>query len=218
MIHPSTKLAYLSDDIGYGVVATATIPVGTIVYVKDALEIVIDKQHALLRDPHYRDVIEKYSYTEADDCRVLSWDIAKYVNHSCASNTLSTGYGFEIAVRDIQTGEQITDDYGMLNIERQMACLCGEHHCRHVIGVNDFHHHAKHWDARVKSALAKLPDVEQPLAHYLDHETRQSLEKYLDQKETYISVLKLQRPSARKHEQLESFDLSEIVQLANQPV
>ena len=35
MIHPATELRWVGSSIGYGVFATAVIPRGTIVYVKD---------------------------------------------------------------------------------------------------------------------------------------------------------------------------------------
>jgi hypothetical protein len=39
MIHPHTCIRYVNPQIGYGVFATAFIPKGTIVYVKDDLEL-----------------------------------------------------------------------------------------------------------------------------------------------------------------------------------
>ena len=41
MLHPDTELRVVSADIGFGVFATALIPKGTIVYIKDPLEIEI---------------------------------------------------------------------------------------------------------------------------------------------------------------------------------
>ena len=116
MLHPDTQLGVVSAEIGYGVFATALIPKGTIVYIKDPLEIEIGDDDPRLRDPEMLRIIERYSYIEPGGTRVLSWDLAKYMNHSCDPNSISTGYGFEIAARDIQKGEQITDEYGLLNI------------------------------------------------------------------------------------------------------
>ena len=33
------------------------------------------------------------------------------MNHDDQANTLTTGYGFEVAVRDVDEGEELTDDY-----------------------------------------------------------------------------------------------------------
>jgi hypothetical protein len=183
---------HINDEVGYGVVATAFIPVGTITYVKDDMEVVLDANHRLHSDARYQHLINKFSYTEADGTKVLSWDIAKYINHSCHYNTLSTGYGFEIAIRDIHAGEQITDDYGMFNIESEMHCLCGADGCRQVIGSNEFIVNCAEWDSQVRQALSRLESVPQPLLDYLDAVTLADLKSYLVNDQHYRPVSSLQ--------------------------
>ena len=107
MIHPNTELKYISDAIGYGVFATEFIPEGTIVYMIDGLEQIIKPSEYAEHCPDIRSVIDKYAYIDEKGNRIVSWDFAKYVNHCCNCNTISTGYGFEIAIRDIQKGEEI---------------------------------------------------------------------------------------------------------------
>lgn len=172
MIHPATELRYISPSIGFGVFATALIPQGTIVYVQDALEIVLPADHPLLTADIYQPILDKYSTVEKDGSRLLSWDIARYVNHSCQSNALSTGYGFEIAVRDIQPGEEITDDYGLFNLPYDMPCACGHPACRGSVRPSDFTTLIQQWDTHLNAALAKLNSLEQPLWRYLDEETQ----------------------------------------------
>ena len=99
MIHPHTCVQYIDDRVGSGVLATAFIPVGTIVYVQDGLDIVITPDSPLLQIPQLRTEIDRYAIIEPPGGqRVISWDYAKYMNHCCHSNTLSSGYGFEIAL------------------------------------------------------------------------------------------------------------------------
>ncbi|MEX0823486.1 MAG: SET domain-containing protein-lysine N-methyltransferase, partial [Balneolaceae bacterium] len=98
MIHPHTELRFVNQKKGRGVFATRFILKGTITYVKDELEIEIPPDDPRLADPAYRDIIETYSYIDRDGTMVISWDHAKYVNHCCQCNTMSTGYGFEIAI------------------------------------------------------------------------------------------------------------------------
>lgn len=172
MIHPATELRFISPSIGFGVFATASIPQGTIVYVQDALEIVLPADHPLLTADIYQPILDKYSTVEKDGSRILSWDIARYVNHSCQSNALSTGYGFEVAVRDIQPGEEITDDYGQFNLPYDMPCACGHPNCRSSIRPSDFTALVQQWDAQLNAALTKLHVVDQPLWRYLDKETQ----------------------------------------------
>lgn len=168
MIHPSTELRYISPSIGFGVFATALIPQGTLVYVQDALEIVLPADHPLLTADIYQPILDKYTTVEKDGSRLLSWDIARYVNHSCQSNSLSAGYGFEITVRHIQPGEEITDDYGLFNLPYDMPCACGHPECRHSIRPSDFDHLIQQWDTQLQAALTQLVPLEQPLWRYLD--------------------------------------------------
>lgn len=109
------------------------IPKGTLTYVKDELEIVIEPDDKRLSDPKYSNIIDTYSFIDRDGKRNLSWDHAKYVNHCCQCNSISTGYGFEIAIRDIPDGEEITDEYSMFNFPSRMQLDCDKFPCRKLI-------------------------------------------------------------------------------------
>lgn len=191
MIHPNTTLKYINDTVGYGVFATDFIPVGTIVYIKDSLELVVTPTDYLLYSTDMQDVIEKYSYIDEKGNRIISWDFAKYVNHCCNCNTISTGYGFEIAIRDIQAGEQITDEYGIFNLEKEMTLLCGKPGCRKVIKPSDFDDYYQDWDEKIKAALPILFEVEQPLLPLLEEATRHELDQFFVAPESYKSVYSL---------------------------
>jgi uncharacterized protein len=192
MIHPDTELRTVSPEVGFGVFATRYLPAGTIVYALDKLELVVAPVDPILRDGRYAPAIEKYSYTDPAGDRVISWDLAKYVNHSCDANSLSTGYGFEIAVRDITAGEEITDDYGMLNLREPMPCLCGQHACRGVIRPDDFATQSSRWDRLVRPALGKVQQVPQPLWGLLEEHVAEAVEGFLRTGSGYRSVRKLQ--------------------------
>lgn len=191
MIHPNTTLKYINESVGYGVFATQLIPKGTIVYIKDSLEIMVSPMDYLLFSPEMQEVIEKYSYIDERGNRIVSWDFAKYVNHCCDCNTISTGYGFELAIRDIQPGEQITDEYGIFNLEKEMYLQCGKESCRKVIRPSDFDEFYQDWDVKIRGALPKLYQVEQPLLPLLDEATRQELDQYFIAPERYKSVYSL---------------------------
>lgn len=191
MIHPKTELRHISDTVGYGVFATDLIPEGTIVYVKDSLEIVVSPTDYLLHSEDVQDIIEKYSYIDQSGNRIVSWDFAKYVNHCCSCNTISTGYGFEIAIRDIEAGEQITDEYGIFNLEYEMTLICGKPGCRKVIKPSDFDNYYEDWDRKVKRSIPKLFKVDQPLMPFIDLETRQELDVFYKSPESYKSVYSL---------------------------
>lgn len=188
MIHPQTELKFINEAIGYGVFAKVDIPEGTIVYVKDSMELCISPTDFLLHSLEMQEMIEKYSYIDEKGHRIVSWDFAKYVNHCCHCNTISTGYGFEIAIRDIKAGEQITDEYGIFNIDRPMVVDCGANGCRKVIQPDDFDRYYKKWDEQIRSSLMKLFSVEQPLMNFLEEETRGALDAYYQDNTRYKSV------------------------------
>lgn len=199
MIHPDTELKLVSPVIGYGVFATRPIPAGTIVYVRDALELAVAPDSDWVSNPLYRPIVEKYAYIDPTGDRIISWDIAKYVNHSCNANTLSTGYGFEIAVRDIAAGEEMTDDYGLFNVDHAFACSCGSEHCRGQIRATDVDTRAARFDEQVRRAMAEFNRVDQPLLGYVDARTHGEVMRYLHGQSRIWSVRKLKvRAAARR--------------------
>ncbi len=188
MMHPDVELRHVSAEIGYGVFATRCIPAGTIVYVKDAMEIEVPPGSRLLDDPMLGPVIDKYSYTDHRGHRVLSWDIAKYVNHSNDCNTISTGYGFEIALRDIQPDEEVTDEYGIFNLAAPMPIYGEGAAGRTAVLPDDLDNFHAVWDERIKPAMALIHAVPQPLMSLLDRDTHAALMTYLNTGEGYRSV------------------------------
>ncbi len=194
MMHPQTQVRFISDEMGCGVFATAFIPKGTIVYVKDELELEISPEAYAELEPVLQNRVEKYSYIDEKGARIVSWDHAKYVNHCCQCNSISTGYGFEIAIRDIMPGEEVTDEYGLFNMEASMQLYCNQPGCRGCVSAEDFPVHGPKWDEKAKSGLALLRSVDQPLLPLVDPETRIALDAYLDGKGIYRSVFSLQKP------------------------
>lgn len=192
MIHPDILLKYINDDMGYGVFATKEIPKGTIVYVQDFLEIIVPLESSLANNAVYHEILDKYAYVNSNGEHVLSWDFARYINHSCNPNSISTGYGFEVAVRDIQPGEEITDDYGLFNMRGVMSCGCASDACRKHISAGDFEIHDERWDTMAREAIHFINSVEQPLLHFLDRETHNNLFTYINTGENYHPVRQLE--------------------------
>lgn len=188
MIHPHTKLDFVSESVGYGVFATQFIPKGTIVYVKDDLEVIVTPDSMLLKDEKYRKVIDTYSYRDESGNYILSWDIAKYVNHCCEANSISTGYGFEIATRDIQSGEQITDEYGLLNIEEDIPLTCEHCTCRGKVSNMDYLKYLPEWDLKAKEAVKLIRKVKQPLWEYVDDSTQEEVMRYVKSKRFFTGL------------------------------
>ncbi len=198
MIHPCTRLQYINDEIGYGVFATELIPMGSITYVKDSLELEIAPQDFHKYSRELQDTIEKYSYIDPEGVRVVSWDFAKYVNHCCNCNTMSTGYGFEIALRDIQPGEEITDEYGLFNMTQPMELTCRFESCRKKVSAQDVDSLYEKWDTQLMPAILKIKDVAQPLLPLLDQATKAQILDFLTDQSKYKSVRGLQQKAPTK--------------------
>jgi uncharacterized protein len=191
MIHPKSELKHINDLVGYGLFATQDIPKGTMVYVRDELEHAISQEDFLKYSNPIQNQIEKYSYIDEKGDRIVSWDFGKYVNHNCQPNTISTGYGFEIAIRDIKKGEEITDEYGIFNLEYEMECFCGAEKCRSKIKPNDFEQYYKAWDKQIKAHIFGVFEVDQPLFQFLDEHTINELKLLLADPALYKSVYSL---------------------------
>lgn len=194
MIHPDTELKYINELKGRGIIATKEIPKGTVTYVKDELEISIAPEDARQQDPNYKDIIDTYTYTDSDGTKVLSWDNAKYVNHCCQFNTISTGYGFEIAIRDIRIGEELTDEYGLFNLNKEMKLECKLSPCRKTVNCYDINKYYRKWDNLIKQALHEFNHVNQPLLPYIEPDKIKLLQDFLDHGKNYKSVLELKYP------------------------
>lgn len=165
MLHPHTELRYIGPEVGYGVFATRRIPRGTITWVQDRLDQVINPN-----DPNFADYppgLERYSFRNNQGNYVLCWDLARFVNHNCQPNCLSPGMDFEIAVRDIEVDEEVTNDYGSLNLEFEMDCHCGALNCRRKTRPEDFENHSHGWDQLLREAFPGVAQVEQPLWRWL---------------------------------------------------
>lgn len=189
MMHPDTVMAKINDKKGLGVVATRYIPKGTIVYAIDPIDTKVSLNSPLLDDPKYGDIIRRYGYVTGPEGYVIGWDHSKYVNHSCAPNTISTGWGFEIAIKDIAEGEEVVDEYGLFNIEADLKCACGAAGCRGYISRTDHETLSPVWDSWVKESLLAFEDVEQPMLKYISAGVVAEIKQYLKTGKGYKSVL-----------------------------
>ena len=169
MMHPHTEVQFISDEVGRGVVATAFIPKGTITWVQDPLDRVFTPAEVAALPPFAQDQLEYFAFKNARGEMVLCWDHARYVNHSFRSNCLSTVFDFEVAVRDIHPGEQLTDDYGYLNLNAPWKPL-DEGTRRKWVRPDDALRCAAVWDRQIAKALRVLGKRDQPLASYVREE------------------------------------------------
>ena len=172
MIHPNTELRFINDEVGYGVVATQFIPKGSITWAYDQLDRSFTPAQVHAMDDVYKNILHKYCYRDNQGNQVFCWDISRFVNHSFHSNCISTAYNFELAVRDIYPGEELTDDYGYLNCSEPFACLAELNTTRTHVLPDDLLHFYKEWDSRLKAAFNHYDQVNQPLGFLVEPSCR----------------------------------------------
>lgn len=190
MMHPDTKIEFISDEIGYGVVAEKFIPKGTITWVQDELDQIFSPQQFEDLNTISKEMMDKYSFRNSKGNFILCWDLSKYVNHSFNANCLSTAYDFEIAVRDIFPGEQLTDDYGYLNVTEPFRAK-DEGTERKVVYPDDLLKYHPEWDEKIEEAFTFLKSVQQPLLPLVSKAVQEKIEHIQKGKRKIDSILNL---------------------------
>ena len=175
MIHPDTELKFIDDEIGHGVVAKKLIPAGTIIWTLDKLDRELTPEEFYGLDPVCRPFVENHTFRNRKGNFILCWDIGKYINHSFKPNCMATAYNFEIAIRDIQAGEQLTDDYGFLNILEPFRAS-DEGTERKVVYPDDLVRFHQQWDKQVEQVFSKITEVTQPLKPIVSNEIWEKIE------------------------------------------
>ena len=190
MMHPDTELRFINEEMGYGLVAKKFIPKGTITWVQDELDQTFSPNQVEKMHPGTQRLIDKYSFRNHEGDFVLCWDLAKYVNHRFKSNCLSSAYNFEVAVRDIEIGEQLTDDYGYLNITEPFKAQ-NEGTERDTVYPDDLLRLHPEWDSQLNEAFKFFDEVDQPLLDYVHQVTLDSIRERLNNNLPLESILNL---------------------------
>jgi hypothetical protein len=183
MMHPHTRLVPINEVVGEGVIATQRIPRGSLVWVMDGLDQAIPESEIAQLPACWAPLVDRWTFSDGRRHRVLLWDHGRYVNHSCAPNCGGTEFGFEIALRDIEAGEQLSNDYATLFMGPSEAfhCECGALRCRGDID----HRQVPEAVAAVRRALTQALDfiesAPQPLWPLLDPQRLQSARLSLTQ-------------------------------------
>jgi SET domain-containing protein len=77
----------------------------------------------------------------------VSWNLARFINHSCAPNCeveLDGGRIWILALRDIKAGEELTFNYGYdLEDYREHPCCCGSRDCVGYMVAEEFFEHVR---------------------------------------------------------------------------
>lgn len=122
----------------------AVVPVAAGESLLEYLGEIISWDEALLRHPHDPSDPQHTFYFHIDDSRVIDAGVggnsARWINHSCEPNCEAQQEGQRVfirALRDIQPGEELFYDYGLVIDERLTPqlkalypCWCGHTQCR----------------------------------------------------------------------------------------
>jgi hypothetical protein len=188
MIHPKTELKFISNEIGYGVVATEFIPAGTITWVLDKLDREFSPLEFQSFESIYQEILDTYTFRNNNGNYVLCWDNGRYVNHSFNSNCLTTAYDFEIAVKDILPGEQLTDDYGYLNVSRPFRGV-NEGTKRKIVYPDDLLKYYKVWDKKLLKVFHQIPALQQPLQELIAKDIWDEIKLVSERKKEMRSII-----------------------------
>lgn len=186
MVIPWVKIVWISDFKGYGLIATQDIPKGTITFAQDGLDIVIPGSDLENLDPLLRINVEKYSYEDYLGNRIISWDLGKYMNHDDDANTLSTGYGFEVAIRDIKAGEEVTDDYRIFSTHHDTSF---KQPTKPIESIKPWPKELiEMWDSKVFHALKFIGGKDQPLVNFVQPDLMSEVHSLQKNPNSYRSV------------------------------
>lgn len=163
MIYPGAYLQRVERHGGLGVFTSVPIPRGTVVWVRDALDQALPPERVAALPEVLQAEVARYAYTDARGDRVLCWDHARFMNHSCDPSATSVGTLMEIANRDLAPGDELTCEYGAAHVPERFDCACGSPHCRGGVVVDDLPALWARWDRESADALAWALTVEQPV-------------------------------------------------------
>jgi len=156
-----------TKDKGKGLFANVFIPTGTIICFECEKCKVLSKKEISELDKTKRNFVLEHAYTRKDGTYLMPCGEEIYLNHSCNSNILDSGLGFDIVVRNINIGEEATYDYRQFydDSSYEMICNCKEKNCCKI--VKCIHPVPKElrnfWNVKIKKSLTLINTVNQPL-------------------------------------------------------
>lgn len=136
-LHPNIAVR-TSRIAGRGLIAKKFIPRGTIIWTysdKEVRRYTVSQYRKFSNK--YRKTLRHYAYTDYSGEIVYTLGNARFFNHSCDPNTTDAlREDVAVAIRDIEPGEEVTYDYGLLmgRWEPKMKCHCKNARCRKLIG------------------------------------------------------------------------------------
>lgn len=137
-ISPKAKKGLPSTIQGIGIFAIENISKDEIVIIKAGHLLTLKQVEALHSNIHPElQVAEDVFVCPSSEVEIE--DSMAHINHSCSPNVGMRGDIVSVAMRDIEAGEELTVDYGMIDDrDYHMTCTCGSSNCRKIITGKDF--------------------------------------------------------------------------------
>lgn len=174
MIHPNFELKHINSTIGFGLISKCFLPIGTIIYAHDKLDICLKNNSPIINDPLYKKVFEEYSFTIGQNV-IIPWDNGKFINHSCENfNALAItncSCACSIVVKDFHEKDEWLEDYTMyFELGFKMQCFCQSPNCTKLI-FNQTANEEKNkiWSDYLNKAFSCITDVKQPLVDIIKY-------------------------------------------------
>jgi len=129
----------ISETEGRGLFARERIAKGEIVSVRGGHIITRQVEEKIIKPDGY------WGYPIADEFVLAPLNtqeiesVMMFLNHSCEPNVGILGQIIFVAMRDIDSGEELTIDYAMFGADKEpMTCNCRSSHCRGLITDSDW--------------------------------------------------------------------------------
>ena len=157
-----------AEGKGMGLFAKRFIPKGTMVTGECDKYMVIPSEHFSRLTRQEQESMLHFCVTGKDGSVLVLTDEGRFMNHSCNANILETGFGFDIVVKDITEGEELTADYRQfydhLYGKAPLACTCSEK--PHIVVFSDKLQASMRgiWNSKIMEALLLVDKVPQPLS------------------------------------------------------
>jgi hypothetical protein len=140
MLHPAIQLAEHNTIHGKGLVTTAFIPAGAIVWQREPAMKTVPLKQFQTWSPEQQAEYLWFAFQCSSDELLLCEGTDRYMNHSCDPNTWWQDDNTLVASRAIYPGEEVTYDYATteLSLDLAMPCACGTATCRGLITNQDY--------------------------------------------------------------------------------
>ncbi|MCH2449913.1 MAG: hypothetical protein MK198_07165 [Gracilimonas sp.] len=101
---------------------------------------------------------------------------------------MSTAHDFELAIRNIQPGEELTNDYGYLNVISPFRPV-DEGTKRKAVFPDDLLNFYKSWDEKVQNVFSDIIWQQQPLKPLISDELWDKIHSIIEGREEMESIL-----------------------------